>query len=371
LFGITLAALAALGTWWFIFFERTVALEQSVLLKELRAAVTVAALTLGHRREPPSLGPLEGAHPLEVVPAGEPGAEELYFMPTLPRYPGYGVRIAPQAVKALDDQLQRRRFMVQGEGGLLLVLIVICTYMLYRLVRQERRSMQRMESFLSSVTHEMKTPIAGLKSMLQTFAAGKVPEKQATKLFAMGLKETERLEHMIENVLISGRLRADVHQIRLESVEMRGLLERFVAHRKRYLVADPDAVRLEWAVDRPESHVRADAGAVLVVLENLTDNAFKYGGTTPHVLLRARVENGQFAVSVQDKGIGFSPELAAALFTPFHRTSEAKGAVQHGTGLGLTIARALAKKMDGDLTARSEGPGKGSEFTLFLKGVDA
>ena len=73
LFGITLAALAALGTWWLIFFERTITLERAAQLKELRAAVTVAAMMLGHRNEPPVLGQLEGAHPLEVVSANEPG----------------------------------------------------------------------------------------------------------------------------------------------------------------------------------------------------------------------------------------------------------------------------------------------------------
>ena len=79
--------------------------------------------------------------------------------------------------------------MVTGEGGLLFSLLAICTVMLYRQVRQQRRQMKRMESFIAAVSHEMKTPLTGIKSMLQTFADGGVPETSGTRLYAMGLKE--------------------------------------------------------------------------------------------------------------------------------------------------------------------------------------
>ena len=107
---------------------------------------------------------------------------------------------------------------------------------------------------------------------------------------------------------------------------------------------------------------------MLSVLENLTDNAFKYGGSHPQVLLRAGKTDGRFSLVVEDKGIGFSPKIAHELFEPFRRAIEAKGVVQHGTGLGLSIAYKLADKMGGALTAFSEGPDKGSRFTLLLKG---
>ena len=366
LFGLSLAALCALGVWWFVFFERSVSLEREARLRELRAAVVVRALSLGHARHPPGPGPLAGPEPLEVVPWTGGATEDAFARRTLPRHPGLGVRVLPAALSSLEAHARRRRVMVAGEGGLLVVLILVCTSMLYRLVRLERQHAARMDRFLGAVTHEMKTPLAGMKSLLQTLAEGRVPAGQEGRLLAMGLKEAERLEHMVENVLLSGRLRADVEQVRLEPVALRRLLEEFVEHRRRYLVDRPDAVRLAWELDEDDVPASVDASAVRVVLDNLVDNALKYGGAEPLVTLRARREGGRLAVAVEDAGRGFPPEKAADLFVPFHRATAPDAAVQHGTGLGLSISRSLARRMGGDLTAHSDGPSRGARFTLVL-----
>jgi signal transduction histidine kinase len=257
--------------------------------------------------------------------------------------------------------------MVIGEGGLLMVLLGVTTVMLWRMVRQERQHKRQMDSFISAVTHEMKTPIAGIKSMLQTFAAGRVPDNQKHKLYAMALKESERLEHMIENVLITGRMRVAAYKPLLEPTSLRSALEKFVDHRRRHLIDRPEAVQLHWDLCDDEVRALADASALRVILENLTDNAFKYGGEEPRVTLRARRGDGGLQISVEDTGIGFDPATAARLFTPFRRGLALDGAILHGTGLGLSIARSLAREMGGDLVAHSEGKNRGSRFTFTLK----
>jgi signal transduction histidine kinase len=251
---------------------------------------------------------------------------------------------------------------------LLVALLAICMVMLYRQVRQQRVQMRQMENFIAAVSHEMKTPLAGIKSMLQTFVRGKVPDAQQERLFTMGLKEAERLEHTIENVLLTGRLRASQLETRSELVSLRPVLDRFVVHRRRSLVDQPDSLQLDWAAEG-DLHVMADSSALRLILDNLTDNAYKYGGTKPVVTIRADRWDGRARVTVEDRGIGFRPEAAETLFTPFSRTSEAVDAVQHGTGLGLSIARALARRMGGELTAESDGPGRGSRFIFSVKEV--
>jgi len=371
LFGLTLAALVALGAWWLVFFERSVSLEAEAQRRELRAAVFTAALALGHGPHPPSMGQLAGSEPLEVVPWSAASAEGPLLRRARPRHPQLAVRVSPATLTALDERARRRRVMVVGEGALLVVLILICTSMLYRLVRQERGHRARMERFLSAVTHEMKTPLAGMKSLLQTLAAGRVPEADRERLLAMGLKEADRLEHMVENVLISGRLRADVQPVRLEEVGLRGLLDEFVDHRRRFLVGRGDVVRLEWELGEEEPRAHIDPGATRVILDNLVDNALKYGGEEPTVTVRALRAGSGLLVRVEDRGRGFEPSKADALFEPFHRELAGGDAVQHGTGLGLSISRALARRMGGDLRADSEGPGEGARFTLRLGEVRA
>jgi signal transduction histidine kinase len=202
--------------------------------------------------------------------------------------------------------------------------------------------------------------------MLQTFAEGRVPGDQRKRLYAMGLKEAERLEHTIENVLLTGRLRAEQLETQMELVDLRTALERFVVHRQRTLADRPESLRLAWKAEG-ELHVNADSSALRLILDNLTDNAYKYGGPDPLVTIRVRREAGQALVAVEDNGIGFESERGEQLFTPFRRTSAAVDAVQHGTGLGLSIARALAQRMGGKLDAESDGPGRGSRFILRLK----
>jgi signal transduction histidine kinase len=366
LFGLTLLALTALGTWWTIFFMRSVELEKQARLDNLRHAAELTALMLGSGEEQPRPGPFPGDVPLEIVAASQVGEGEISVR-TGPNFPDTAVRPTAGSIQAINDKVRRRRLMLIGEGAMLLVLLAVCVFMLYRMVRQEHRHIRDMEDFVSSVTHEMKTPLTGIKSMLQTFAADKVPEEEQARLWALGLKEAERLEHMVENVLISGRLRGGSFEVHPEFVELRSLLNGFVEHRRRYLVGQTGAIQLEWEPDQSDIGVHADPHALRVVLENLTDNAFKYGGSSPRITLR--VENSQQTVriSVEDRGIGFPPEKAHELFDPFRRAIAGEHESQHGTGLGLSIAQALVLRMGGEITAHSDGPGKGSRFTVALK----
>jgi len=373
LFGLTLVTLAALGVRLTLVFMTSVESERTASLNELVHATVVSALMLGAADAPPQVGSLDGAPfggaaALEVIRTSE-RAEGDVFAPAVPRYPHLGVRPDPEIIRMIDDRLRRRRGMVVGESALLFLLLGICSFMLYRLVHQERIVARRMEAFVSAVTHEMKTPLAGIKSLLETFAAGRVPENQASKLYAMGLKEAERLEHTVENVLITGRLRTERYHVEAERVELRPLLEGFLEHRRRYLVGRPESVSLEWEPRREALEGMADPNALHIVLENLTDNALKYGGPDPQVILRVQEDGDHILVSLEDKGIGFTAERAGELFVPFKRSLAGKESTQHGTGLGLSIAHALTLRMGGNLTAASDGPGKGSRFTISLKEV--
>ncbi len=368
LFGITLVTLAALGSWWFVFFLRSVQLERTAESNRLVHATVVTALMLGHKEIAPPCGPVPMQPQLEIVLSAKREPQDL-LSPIIPLHPQLGVRPTLAARQSLDQKLARRKLMVVGEGSLLFLLLAVCTFMLYRLVQQERRHLRRMEAFVASVSHEMKTPLAGVKSLLQTFVAGRVPAAEQARLLAMGVKETERLEHMIENVLVSGHLRRGGLQVQHIPVAIRPLAEGFVAHRRRTLIDRPEALQLRWAAARQEISAIGDPHAITQILENLCDNALKYGGATPLVELAIAAADGRVEISISDQGQGFAPEGAAELFVPFRRALDTVNPVAHGTGLGLSIAQALARRMGGSLTAHSEGPNKGSRFTLSLKEV--
>jgi signal transduction histidine kinase len=113
--------------------------------------------------------------------------------------------------------------------------------------------------------------------------------------------------------------------------------------------------------------VHADPNALLVILENLCDNALKYGGAEPVVTIETLREDSRVVVRVCDRGTGFEPGKGEELFVPFKRSLEGQETVRHGTGLGLSIARSLARRMGGEVTGHSEGPGKGSCFMVTIR----
>jgi signal transduction histidine kinase len=364
-FGVALVALFALGISWTAFIWRAMRTERELSLERLAVAAHRAAEECGRSEKPWAIGPLPDGT-LEVVPAGvASGTPPELVVPCRPLHPVRVVRPSPVALAGIESKLTRRRIQAWGESGTLLVLLGMCTAMLYRLVRSERRGAARMREFLATVTHEMKTPLTGIKSLLQTVAAGLVPPQDTPHLIGLGLKETERLEHLVDNILMSGRLRTDVLQVHLEDISLLEQLKAFLDHRHRYMVGREERLVLRWEPGAGDLVVRADANAVRIVLENLTDNAFKYGGDDPTVEVVVTRQDGNAVVSVEDHGIGFSRDEAEALFSPFWRTASEHGG-QHGTGLGLSLSLALARQMGGSLAASSDGPGRGARFSLTL-----
>lgn len=358
MFGLSLLLLLALGAWWTVYISRSVDIERDARYFELCTAARVVSLELGTAPAAPTTSP----DPRLVVVSLAAAPADGLTAPLLPDHGHLGVRPAEAELTAIDAQVRSRRVMVIGEGGLLFALIFMNFGMLWRMVLLERRARQSTERFVSAVTHELKTPLAGIKSLLQTLSAGRVPADQTPRLLTMGLREADRLEHTIENVLLSGRLHTRRYDVQVVDLPLRDHLDRFIAHRRGLLVDDPERVRLVW--EAPEDlTVRADAGALRTILENLVDNGLKYGDRTG-VEVRVTATKGAARVAVTDRGQGFSADEAAVLFAPFRRTARA-GTV-HGTGLGLSIARHLAARMGARLTGHSEGYEHGATFTVEL-----
>lgn len=351
LFGLALALLVLLTAWWFWFLAGSVAREDIAWYEKTALQAQLAALDLaatGQIRP----GPVASDDRLIVASAeGRLGA----------RIPGSAleVRVKPQVIAAHARDITRRKAMIYGEGSLLILLVCTCIVMLYRLVLAEQRYRRDIESFLSRVTHEMKTPLAGLKALLQTLRAGRVPDERLRELAEMGMRQAEREEHLIENLLLAHRLATTREALVTTDLDVRRLLADFAAHR----VATMGESEGRLSVNCEEGlTAHAHAGAVGTILENLADNAFKYGATGLDI--GARQDGARLIISVADDGMGFEPTRAEALFRPFQRETSAAG--RHGTGLGLPIARELARELGGDLRAESGGAGCGARFTLVL-----
>jgi two-component system, OmpR family, sensor histidine kinase SenX3 len=257
------------------------------------------------------------------------------------------------SLRALSDQYSRLTLMVAGEGATLLICLLLCLGMLFFVAQQRQTAKERMQRMLALTTHELKTPIAGVRALIQSLQLGSIPEDQRLRLLSHGITECDRLEHLTETILAYQRTLRSAPKP-LARVDLGELLAHLLEHRS----------------DLPDSHVPAglwvvaDADAFRVIIENLLDNARKYGGGKAPNISHAQ-SPGYVRVAVSDRGSGFSPSDSERIFDVFSRGPGTTG--QHGSGLGLFISRELAKQMGGTLVAHSDGPGMGATFTLELR----
>lgn len=264
----------------------------------------------------------------------------------------HDLRVAMEGdTQSVREDHDRRRRMLWGESGMMALLSISVVGLSYATAARERQQLRRIEGILAASTHELKTPLAGVRALLESLSSGVLPPEKMAPHVERGLEGCERLEHLVDAVLTWQAVAANPEQPGLK-VETRPLGE--------WLAFLPQGAALE---DGPLDGlpVLASPDAIRVILENLIDNARKYGGNT--IQVRAERHSDGVNVRVQDDGIGFEDGDAERLFEPYQRLN----AQTRGTGLGLYISRSLARAMGGDLTATSAGPQRGSTFTLLLR----
>ena len=204
--------------------------------------------------------------------------------------------------------------------------------------------------------------MAGVKGLLQSLALGSIPESQRAELLRLGQTECDRLEHLAETILAYQRAMARDPRAGVENIDVSRFMSDLLAHRARTSTGGEVALAGIDAVQ-----VRADRDGLRVILENLLDNAHKYGGG--EVRMSASAGEGRWRLDISDRGRGFPPEAAEKIFDIYNRGSSSRGSgdgMSHGAGLGLAIARSLARRMGGDIMARSAGPGQGAVFSVTL-----
>ena len=251
---------------------------------------------------------------------------------------------------------------------LLVFFILAAGGLLFRQARRSEQEAALKTSFVANVSHELKTPLTTIRLYADLLAQGRVREesKRTAYLETIG-HETQRLARLVGNVLDFSRLEQGKKKYERVEFDLAAELRRLVeAHGPRFAEA---GLRVEVAA--PERFTLAtDRDAVEQIVLNLLENACKYAADGGEVLL-ALTENpdrGGARVTVADRGPGVAPEQRERIFEKFHRVDDRLTAEKGGAGLGLSIARQLARGLGGDLVCRAR-EGGGAEFVLTLSGI--
>lgn len=235
------------------------------------------------------------------------------------------------------------------------------------LVREVRRNEQH-DSFINAVTHELKTPVASIRLHLETLQRRDLPEATKQEFYRLMLSDTDRLTETVEQVLRAGRAGDKKAGRDRVEVDFRQVVRDCMdATRSRHHLP-PEALRYEEAsMNGTGVCVRGSAEDLRTAVLNLLDNAIKYSGDHVEVQVRLEAPDERWVVlRVKDQGVGIRPEDMKRIFKRFYRVTHRSSAHVKGTGLGLFIVKAVAKKHGGRVFAQSEGEGRGTTVVLEL-----
>jgi signal transduction histidine kinase len=339
---LALVVVAAVQVGWWLFDQRSAAIEKVRDSRALYGQQIAAAQAL-----------LDSGSPPDQVKALMPGVA----------VNGKHASLSLEVDEMLMSEEHRRIKQYAWEGGFFLLALAVCNGVIFRALRAEARVRQEQDNFLALVSHQFKTPLASLQLSLETMALRPLSPDQSRTLIDRMLSDLARMEAMVTQILESNRLERGRIDLRIEPIDLSGAVGRVIAHLDER--ATKEKINITADIARG-MYVMADPLALDVVVRNLLENAIAavtpVGGGT--ISLTARRVDSEVELSVRDTGVGFRPADGARLFEKFTRLHPGGGSSYFGTGLGLYIVRRLMQLAGGRVTAHSEGVGQGAQFTL-------
>ena len=230
------------------------------------------------------------------------------------------------------------------------------------------READRLKSeFLSTVTHELRTPLASIKGFVTTLLQDDVEWDRSSQRDFLGTvnEQADRLSHLVDDLLDISRIEAGGLRLQCDWCNLRDIVNS--ALRRLGSLTDTHPLRVLCPPDLPSAW--ADSRRVEQVLANLLENAAKYSASGGEIAIEAGTEDGQLVVSVADHGVGIAPEHQDKVFGRFFRVPGESSQKTSGTGLGLAICRGIVEAHGGRMWVESQlGQGSRFSFTLLLSG---
>lgn len=219
----------------------------------------------------------------------------------------------------------------------------------------------RRVALIGDVAHELRTPLAGLEGYLEGLQDGVFAADPAT--LGELQREVRRMHRLVDDLQELSSVEAGQIALHPTDVDLAGVARRVAAQvRPR---AEAAGLALDIAAEGPVA-VRADADRVAQILLNLMSNAVRYTPEGGRVTLGITSRGREGVATVADTGIGIAPDDLPLVFERFFRADRSRSRTSGGSGIGLAVARELARAMGGDVTAHSDGEGRGSTFALAL-----
>jgi signal transduction histidine kinase len=254
---------------------------------------------------------------------------------------------------------QRQAKMVWGEGSVLFLGLLIGFWMIQRSLQKEVALNNQRRNFLLSVTHELKSPIASIRLILQTFQKRKLDETQQAKFLNAAVVEADRLHELVDNLLLSSRLE-NQYERSIEEINIAAMIDELIEKcRIKFPRATFNFVKNEVPI------LRGDRQGLVSLFTNLLENAAKYSDEQAEITVHQNFAADKFMFEIADNGVGIPATEKRKVFEKFYRVGSEMTRRTKGTGLGLYIVAQIVKLHNGLISIADNTP-KGTVFKIML-----
>lgn len=252
-----------------------------------------------------------------------------------------------------------RKGMIIGEGMMFLLIFLWGAVKLKGQFKKEHKIQMQQQNFLLAITHELKSPLASIKLYIQTILKRELDKEQQQVFLSNSLKDIERLDDLVENVLLVTKLENRNFNFPREEFDLTDLVAQIVDRlQKNACSSQVIKTDLQDAV-----YIYADKFAITNVVTNLIENAVKYSPPCANVKVVLKENNGKLVFSVADHGAGIADEEKKLIFNKFYRVGNESTRTTKGTGLGLFIVRSVLLKHNAQIKVMDNTP-SGSVFEI-------
>jgi two-component system, OmpR family, sensor histidine kinase CiaH len=261
----------------------------------------------------------------------------------------------------IEADYNRKVSQYMGEGSTFFLVILVLAILVYRAVKKQLKISHEQQHFMMAVTHELKTPIAVAQLNLETMQKRKLDEEQQQRLLKNTLHETNRLNSLCNNLLISSQMEAGGYKILKTAVDLSLLTESCIHD---FAIRFPERdMRTELAA---EVLVQGDPMLLQIVVNNLIENALKYSPKETPLIITLEKKGGLAELNIIDNGPGITDADKKKVFEKFYRLGNEATKRAKGTGLGLYLCKKIVIRHQGSIII-TNNPTGGSIFTVQLK----
>jgi len=227
-----------------------------------------------------------------------------------------------------------------------------------------RQAERRKDEFLATLAHELRNPLAPIRNAVAILGKKDALDPELTWSREVIERQVEQMSRLIDDLLDIARIAGGKLLIRKERLPLERAIDMALETSRPHINAAGHSLSVLLPSERLT--VEADPARLAQVVSNLLNNAARYTERHGEIALTAEADGNEVVVTVQDNGIGFSPEVAGRLFEPFSQLTRSNERSHGGLGIGLSLVQGIVALHGGSVQARSRGPGQGAEFAVRL-----